>query len=235
TITSNTLQTDKNIKTLSQLQTSVDENLTNIQTGLTDLYGQNNVLSLRMDDIEDDVLVLQTEANAQADILTDIEDRMEDIELTHSELMDFFIAINPDTLVYTDDQGNLTIEGVMSVVKLVAGEIETEKLTIANNENETIGVTTFCPVNYKLVGVECTEDTSEDNENDGKNVFVESDIIDETTTIFTTFENNPGTSNWVEKSKDENGEFNGFTINLEDAVEKAVKVNWWIVEKMAGN
>jgi len=230
TTNTNNLGLKVNATTVSELQTLVN----------SELITTSELLNQNQDDIainSEEVLAVKVQANENADLISEVQDRIIDMELAHAELMDFFVTINPDTLVYTDDKGNLTIDGVVNTVKLVAEEIETEKietkkLIISDGENETIGMTIICPMDYELVDEECVESADDENKNNGKSVFVESNVIGEDTTIFTTFENNPGALSWVEKSKDEDGEFDGFTVNLEEAVKEAVKVNWWIVEKI---
>ncbi|MEA3323391.1 MAG: hypothetical protein U9Q12_04160, partial [Patescibacteria group bacterium] len=123
------LQTNKNIQTLLQLQTSIDENLTSIQADLTDLYKQNDVLSLQVEantlasevmiDIESKVDVLQTDVSA----INELQDT----------LTSMMIALDADKLVYTDDEGNLTLSGVVVADKVIADSVETNTFAISDD------------------------------------------------------------------------------------------------------
>jgi hypothetical protein len=255
----------------------VDENLETIQQQFTDVTRQAQDLSLQVDDnvknlnqIQQDILSIQTEANKQADILTDIQDTIEQTQAGINILSNIdtrILTINPDTLVFvneegvlqnskieTDEQGNeievindvktLTLNGLMNVdiLKadsietnkmnvdiLKADSIETNKLTISNTDDQIVGVAIVCPVGESVIDGKCEK--TENSISDGKSVQIKSNVITENTVIFTSFENNPGTSSWVEKTKDEDGNWDGFSINLNEVVENLVKINWWIVEK----
>ncbi|MEI7750051.1 MAG: hypothetical protein WCJ25_03530, partial [Candidatus Moraniibacteriota bacterium] len=66
---------------------------------------------------------------------------------------------------------------------------------------------------------------------DGKNVQVSTKAVTAGSKIFTSFENNPGSSSWVEKIKDsDTGDYVGFKILLDQPTSEDIDVDWWIVE-----
>ncbi len=225
-------------------------------TSLLDLQrmtdAQFTEVSVMLDQIHNNMLVVQEEANKIADIELDATftqanvsifntlfnidptDGSEEASAYITDLainMQKILAIDPDQLVMKNHVGDVSIAGIMTVDTVIADEVETTKLTIVDDKNETIGIAVICPEKNILINDLCEEVTDENSDqSDGKSVKVISDAINDHTTIFTSFESDPGASSWIEKERDEDGNFIGFTIKLGDAVEKAVKINWWIVE-----
>jgi hypothetical protein len=139
-----------------------------------------------------------------------------------------FLAIDPDKIVVADSEGDVTVTGIMMAQRIMADDVETKKLAITNDkENTTVGVAIVCPKGKMYVEEKCTDSDSE--QGDGKSVTILTDVINENSTVFTSFESNPGASSWIEKEK-ENDDYVGFTIKLSDEVAEEVLVNWWIVE-----
>ncbi|MEA3323127.1 MAG: tail fiber domain-containing protein, partial [Patescibacteria group bacterium] len=233
-IISNTLQTDTNITNLKQLQISVDENLTNIQTGFTDLYGQNTVLSLRADGMENDILALQGDANVQADIITEIQDTLEQVQSGMDILAQIdtrILTIDPDKLLYTntDPEGNitLTLDGIMLVGTLRADNIETNRLTMrADDVNSTVGKAIICPVmqTYDSEIGECIVDDL----GDGKSIFIRTTSVTGDSHIFITPHGDIEQLLSIAQIRD--GE--GFVVKTKEIVEKMTLFDWMIVDGM---
>ncbi|MEA3323035.1 MAG: tail fiber domain-containing protein, partial [Patescibacteria group bacterium] len=203
TITSNTLQTDKNINTLSQLQDSVDTQFSTASEILNQTT--SSVVKLQDDNIQvrDNILALQSEANVQADIIGDVEDHMKDIENTQTELMNFFLSINPDTLVYTDDIGNLTLDGVMSVGALTADSIA----ITGEKDGATIGEGII--------------------EKDTRDVFVPTTAANDNSRIFVTPKGGVVLQT-ISVSRIDDG--NGFYVTVANEVDVPISFDWFIVE-----
>ena len=70
-----------------------------------------------------------------------------------------------------------------------------------------------------------------DDNNDGKSYLVKTEAVTESCVILTNFQANPNAYNWVEKVKDESGEFIGFKVMLSGETTQRIYFDWWIVEK----
>jgi hypothetical protein len=126
---SNNITTKATATSLSQLQNLVDTELAKIDSLITTDQG--------------DILSLQTESNAQADLLADIQsdiDLINEQQSTLSSLVsthsDTIIAINENMLFTTDpdtEETQITISGITTVDTLKAQAIETNKITINDN------------------------------------------------------------------------------------------------------
>jgi hypothetical protein len=121
----------------------------------------------------------------------------------------------------------------------VAG-IKTAEMSVVDKSQEqdaTVGVAVICPSQQIFQDGICLESDQENQEvnreqiSNGQVVKVFNNNIKDGTIIFTSFEDNPGTYNWIEKTKGEQGEVEGFEIHLVQPVKKPVKVNWWLVQK----
>ncbi|XLQ20371.1 MAG: tail fiber domain-containing protein [Candidatus Moraniibacteriota bacterium] len=192
-INTNKLQTNSNIQTLEDLHLSVDENLNDIENQFDDITGQVNDISLQ----------IQNNANINANLISDVEDRMTDIELSHSEIMDFFVTINPDTLVYTDENGDLTINGIITVGKLEAGSI----VITGEENNATIGESEIAM--------------------DAIDVFVSTEAVQENSRIFVTPKGSVVIQTMSVSKIDENS---GFHVTVAEPVTEPLKFDWFIVE-----
>ncbi|EKE10603.1 MAG: hypothetical protein ACD_15C00231G0001 [uncultured bacterium] len=101
---------------------------------------------------------------------------------------------------------------------------------MADQATATIGTAIICPLGKKAD--ESGTCSIDDEAADGKSVVVETGAVSKESKIFTSFENNPKTSSWIEKRKDADGNYEGFAIYLGGPIEEdTVKVNWWIVEE----
>jgi hypothetical protein len=73
--------------------------------------------------------------------------------------------------------------------------------------------------------------TADDEAADGKSVVVKTGAVNKDSKIFTSFENNPRASSWIEKKKGPDGNYEGFVIYLDSAIESEIVVNWWLVQE----
>jgi hypothetical protein len=219
------LKTNSNVTNLQQLQNSIDTQLGVVQKSLTALVATDKDQETTMATQDTRITDLETlTATLQGQIATLQQTTNQDAIALLNKKMD---AISE---LITVSDGNVDLlEGA-----LTASGIETGKLVISvsdKSKNNTIGETRICPATEK-VGEDgkCTADGKADT--DGKKVFVENTLITEKSKIFTSFENNPGSSTWVEKESND-GTYAGFWIKMGSEVtdEKGVKVNWWIVEE----
>lgn len=109
-------------------------------------------------------------------------------------------------------------------------EVAISTLAIRNKskERKVIGEEKIYPV---LVD-ENEDGVDDENGADGKGVVILTDAVTDSCKIFLSFEGNPGSTSWVEKTKDpDSGRFNGFIIRLGAPVADFTKVSWWIVEE----
>ena len=215
--TENLASLSESINSLTDLTTTITDTVTNHETRIAQL---ETIL------VDQGIELDQTITNPQTPNLENIP---ESLETLASNLT---IIQEEDT----DEDGNtvpkqiFSLSGDLIVERLKARKIEAEEITIIEGENKTIGVVTICPVGYRFDEGECVEDSGS-NSSDGRSVFVESKIVNTETTIFTAFENNPGTVSWVEKIIDVKDKPNGFVIKLKDETSDAVKINWWMIKK----
>ncbi|MFA5986944.1 MAG: tail fiber domain-containing protein [Parcubacteria group bacterium] len=180
------------------------------------------------------------EANTRSDLITEIQNNIDDVAEMQASLTGFLnnvapeILINPERIVYTDEKNGLTINGIIVADKIVAQEVEAGKLTITRSgDDATTGTATICPKDMIVdTSGKCETNTDSDAKvSNGKDLFVKSDFINENVAVFMSFENDPDTTSWVEKVKSDDGdEYTGFKIRLRDAVTDKVVVHWWIVD-----
>ncbi|HLB50853.1 MAG TPA: hypothetical protein VJL38_01600, partial [Patescibacteria group bacterium] len=210
------LKTDQNITTLAQLQTSVDEQLLSISEQFATLDQQltvnneqltvnneqltvNSQQDARVTAIETLMNQLQLDANAQASKISLLETQMQTIT-------DFFLALNPDTLLYKDSLGNIDL----GTGTLVATGVETGILTIniADPLAPTIGEGII------TAGTDYAT--------------IETQAVAAGSKVFVTFTDDlGGRSFFIAEKKD--GE--SFTVRISTPVIDEAHFDWWIVEQ----
>ena len=199
TTNTNDLGLKANATTVTELQFLVDNELTEIENEFANVHEQISNLSSQGDDI----LLIQEQANKNADLIDDVESRIIDIEMKHAELMKFFLSINPNTLVYTDSENNLTIDGMVN-----AGSIVVDGIVITGKEKDaTIG-------ENKIV--------ADENE-----VFIETTAVKENSRIFVTPKGEAITQT-ISVSRIDEGE--GFYVIVAELVTESLEFDWFIVE-----
>ena len=154
-----------------------------------------------------------------------------------STLAEFYTTFDLGNMIARDSEGNVSLDG-----KLKAKVLETGALTIevVDVEAPTIGTAEILPEaidadadgNDDITGLAMT-DTSVLARN-GKEVDVMTKAMIPMVNgsrVFTTFKDNPSAFNWVEKLRDEDGEYIGFRIHVSEKVTSKVKVDWLLVEQ----
>lgn len=197
-----TLQTAKNIDTLGELQSSVDSNLKVINKEINQYDKTTEDLLKSMSNIKKD-------ANQQADLLSNIQEEINDIGSENESLLNFFLAINPDTLVYIDENGDLNLDGILSAREISAESVETEKISIISTDfSQSLGAATI------LAGK--TE------------IFIENISIEEGDKIFIT--PNVPMKQTIAVTEVKAGE--GFLVSMVDSLDKDVSFDWFVINEI---
>lgn len=117
-----------------------------------------------------------------------------------------------------DILGKVEAEGV------VAGAFTVK---VSGEEKKTIGS------NY-IQAIDKDEDGDGKDDktgSDGKSYAVKTKAVSKTCKIFTSFETDPGSTSWVEKVKDEDGDYIGLKVVVAQPIKERLHFNWWIVEE----
>ncbi len=138
------------------------------------------------------------------------------IEEQNATILEFFATLNPDTLVLTDSDGNVTLNGILTAQKVKADEVEADSVVVGalsikgNDDAPTVG-TAVIPA--------------------GKtSVTVETDVISDGDKIFLTIRDG---AVWSAKATDvESG--TSFVIRIKDEQEVDTTIDWWIVKTPEG-
>ncbi len=196
------LQTNENINTLKELQSSVDNNLEVINAEMNQYDKTTGILSVSISNIRKD-------ANQQADLLAHIQSRIDSLGSENESLMNFFLAINPDTLVYVDESGDLNLEGLLSAREISAEIIETEKISIVSTDfSQSLGTATI------IAGK--TE------------VFIENVSVEEGDKVFIT--PNTPMKQTIAATEVRVGE--GFLVSMIDPLIDNVSFDWFVVNEI---
>jgi len=216
-LTSLDLKTDTNLTTLAGLQTSIDAQLLLAGSSLQTLTTDQNAIKTQLDSI-------QTQANQNTTATTQLQTQMDLLKIQNQALTDLAIAIEPKNLIYKDSLGNLDLLGG----KLEASEITAGILSIkvVDQTKPTIGQAVIIKVSKD----ENNDGIDDITGSDGKSVQVQTRAVEAGSKVFTSFVKNPGSSSWVEKTKDSQEDYNGFEIKLQEPVKENVSVDWWIVQ-----
>jgi hypothetical protein len=221
------LKTDASVTTLSGLQTSVDANLLTISGTLatldTRLSSIDDTKTGKLTTLDNRILSLEKTVGLSASALShetriaDLESQMTTLKDENLALMDFFTTFKSGGIVTKDKEGNVDLLGG----RLTAKIIETGRLVIDSIDPDapTVGTATITPSS---------------SGSDGKSVFVKTAAVTDTVKIFTNYQNDPGSSSWVEKKK-ANGAYSGFIIHLATSVSSDVKADWLIIEQNGGD
>jgi hypothetical protein len=133
------LQTDKNATTLQQLQQSIDTQLSTVAKLLGTSIEEGT-------STQDAVLQMQQDANNQSDLIdsikskvSSIQSEVESINDLQASMTNILLALDEDKLLYTDDDSNLTLQGVLYGTKIVVDEEETGSLIVDDVQFETTG------------------------------------------------------------------------------------------------
>ncbi len=125
------------------------------------------------EEVNKPLLISNIDSNRSVNISSDIEDKITLLEDQSGAIINFFndvdseLLINPERLVYTDDENNLTIAGIITATRIETVELITQKLVIntTKEDESTIGTAVL-----KAGDTEVVVDTNNISEN-GK-VFI---------------------------------------------------------------
>ncbi|QQR78763.1 MAG: hypothetical protein IPJ68_00545 [Candidatus Moraniibacteriota bacterium] len=236
------LQTTANITTLSELQTSVDEQLLLASTNLTAFATKDTEIDAklaehdtyfardlaRLDTLDTLTAQIALDQNTLAANLTSIQSDMVTLTAQVGTLTEFFNAFDLGNMIAKDELGNVDLlGGALRAKSLATGGITIE---VSDAEAPTIGTATVLPV------VTDTDGDGKDDEtgSDGRSIEIRTKAMIPMVNgsrIFTSFKGNPNAFSWVEKVRDGDGDYVGFKIRLSEKVDEAVKVDWWLIEQ----
>ncbi|MFC1644726.1 hypothetical protein ACFL08_01715 [Patescibacteria group bacterium] len=158
------LKTDQNASTLTELQTSIDEQLALVGLSINDIKlsdDQQNTDLLTVSDqlatqnmtiieietrITENLNLIQTQISNQLALETQLQGQIQEIEELKTQdeaILDFMLAINTDNFITKDGDGNVTLEGNLKA-EIVEGKGFV--ITIDDDEAPTIGRATICSV-----------------------------------------------------------------------------------------
>ncbi len=212
------LQTDTNISTLAQTTSSVvkvqDDSVTN----------KNNILSLR-NDVDIQTNLIDT-INKKIDA---IDSEVKAIDELQQSMTSILLVLDEDKLVYTDDAGDLTLEGVINTTTIIADEVIAGRFVINNSDEAPMtGVDTICKIEtVKQDGV-CIPQSEVDDETiqiDYKSTFVKTSAIKENSRVMVT-PHAPVAIGVVSIDVDK-----GFEVQIDNAKEDDVVFDWFIVDE----
>ena len=199
---------------ISTLKLKTDTNITTLLQLQTSVDENLLTINNKFATIDTQLASSASELADSKTITTKLQTQIDELKLQNQkyEAFDSLIAniSNIDNLIFKDSLGNLDLLGG----KLTASEIEAGVLTIkvVDLASPTIGT-----------GVIKAGESS---------VIVSTKAVGATSKIFTSFEKNPGSSNWVEKVTDPaTGQYVGFKILVANQTAEDVLVDWWIVQE----
>lgn len=117
-------------------------------------------------------------------------------------------GVLPENVLLKDALGNASLAGIFSAKEVVAGAFSVKN---ADPESKTTGNGTIAS-----------------GDSDKK---ISTKAVSANAKIFATFESDPGARFWVEKEKDSDGAFTGFTVKLSAPAGEDATFSWWIVEE----
>ncbi|MGB4943271.1 MAG: hypothetical protein WBO92_04165, partial [Candidatus Moraniibacteriota bacterium] len=221
---------------------SIDANLTVIGDALDVLYDDSQAMSDRLTqnetyltndkvrlDTQDTLLAQMTlDMNTQVNKTAALESQMQTLTDQMATLTDFFTTLDLGNVMIKDIDGNVDLLGG----KLKASIVETGGLVIevVDEDAPTIGTAEILPVSKDEDGDGKDDETG----SDGRSVEIRTKAMIPMVNgsrIFTSFKGNPNAFSWVEKVRDEAGDYVGFKIRLSDPVTDVVKVDWWLIEQ----
>ena len=228
---------------VAEAKKKLDDQILSQKATLDDIQKYINIISGGNLDPADPITLasLRDQINDKGFAVKELQVQMDEIETRYGSydqdiidaLYAFFLAVDgPQFMKFVGMADNINATGLLNG-KLKIEEVETDgvktaQITIINKDEDapTIGAAVITPVE-----IDEDEDGIDDKTgSNGKSVEVNTKAVSETCKIFTSFENNPGSSSWVEKTFDEEDNYTGFKIMLSEPVSEEVKVNWWIIE-----
>ncbi|MEI9966627.1 MAG: tail fiber domain-containing protein [Candidatus Moraniibacteriota bacterium] len=218
------LKTNRNIQSLSGLQGSVDTQLGLAAAEINTLKSGQATFADQLAGAQALLDQLNTQVTTNTSDITTLESQMESLNDRVSILSDFYTTFELGTFVAANAEGDVDLlQGRLRAAVLETGALA---INVEDIDAPTIGSDTILP----LINDDDEDGEDDDTQADGKKVFVETKAVTDDSKIFTSFASDPGASTWVEKHKEE-GEYDGFTVHLAEPTDKAVKVDWWIVEQ----
>lgn len=202
TIQKLTLQINENVGTLEELKGSVDSNLKIINKEI-------NKYDKKIEDISESVAKIEKNKDKQKDSFDSIQEKVNNIALENESLLNFFLAINPDTLVYLDKDGNLNLDGIISAKEISAKNMTAEKIyLVSDDSNQSLG-------NSVLKKGET-------------NVFISNRSIEGNDKIFIT--PTISTKQNIAITDIKSGE--GFTVSIVEPEDKDITFSWFILNEI---
>jgi hypothetical protein len=250
-----TLQTNANVNTLAELQVSVDDQLVVVGNTLNSLTAKDTEVDTKLAEYDtyfaNDLAHLETLDTVTSALNLGLSEQVGKTALLESQvttlteqvstLLEFYTTFDMGSLVSADTEGNVSLSG-----KLKAKIVESEGLVIevVDPLAPTIGTAEILPP-----AVDADSDGNDDYTDlpmtdtdvlarDGKFVKVMTKAMIpmvKGSRIFTTFKDNPSGFSWIEKVRDEDGDYVGFKIHLSQPITDKVKVDWLLIEQKETN
>ncbi|MBU2025944.1 tail fiber domain-containing protein, partial [Patescibacteria group bacterium] len=240
---------DKNVTSLGEMQDLVEDNFGILGADLESLKDKVEEVDWLAVSNEEEIAALKGKAAvASVDIdglkdgLISAEEKIDSVEKKIASLEELVKGKGNETGAELDiltglidsfgENGTFSVSGSVALAgKLDAEQVVTSILAIRNESEEikVIGEEEILPVATDEDG----DGYDDANGADGKGVIISTSAISETCKIFISFEDDPGSASWVEKTKipPETDKYNGFIIRLGEPIKQKTKVSWWIVEK----
>lgn len=195
-----TLQINENVGTLEELKSSVDNNLKIINKEI-------NKYDKKIDNILEDISDL--EKDKQTDSIKSLQDKVNVIALENESLLNFFLAINPKTLIYTDKDGNINLDGFIVAKEISVKNINTEKISIISTDStQSVGKATILKGEIS--------------------VFVKNNSTDTNDKIFIT--PNTPIKQTIATTEIKSGE--GFAVSIAEPLDKDLTFDWFIINEI---
>ncbi len=212
-ITNDGFRIDQNALSVVTFHNDTVNNLADVDAALGDIKEDQNILRSDFDDL------YETNANMQADILEEVDlriiERMQNLDeslkavIQFAKAIDNDLLINADHLVFTDDEGNVTINGILAIDRVETEEVVTQKIIVREiAEDESIaGTATIIAGTY--------------------DVFVPTRTVTSRSRIFVTprglVEKTLGVTSVDDRS--------GFHVSIVGSASENITFDWFIVEK----
>jgi len=198
--------------------TNLDNRATASESQLASLNSQISSAEIKLQQSENNLATFETATNDTLSTMIETENMLTSRVLNHEDrlkvLEDKIATLSvqsgqvPDNVVTQDEKGNVTLAGIFETKEVVAGAYSVKN---EDPEKKTMGEEVV------LAG------------ESGKTI--DTKAISDTAKVFVTFESDPGSRYWVEKTTDPvTGEFTGFRVKLSEPTGGDVRFSWWIVE-----
>ncbi len=224
------LQNIKNMDVEDQVNKIVAEAKTNL-----DMQIENTNQTLQ--EIQDSLIQTNSEVASVQALQIKLQKQMDDImELTNTA-SEFISTLSISDILYKDAFGNLDLgKGKLKAVEVSAGVFA---VNIIDEDAPTIGEATICPEMTEAgKDGKCDKEQVDKNEDDvdddtdnpisnGKKVEIKTTAVGEGSKIFVTAKDVTNATlavTDIDKGK-------GFTVEIKESTEEAIKFDWWVVEK----